>query len=440
MNTSLVRAWSSSIVSCIVTAGALLLPAARAEAAVSATVVNFELLVFGDASNNVIFVRLAQGDPTRIQVVSENALVGTFLRSGIVAIRILGQEGADQIAIEPINGPITEPARIEGGPGSDNITGGAGPDIILAGTGSDIIFWHANGNGGADFIEGDGDGDTLFVNGSNAVDTLTAEPNGLRLRVTHTPGNTVLDVGSIEGLTLRTHGGNDTINYVGNLAAIINGVVAEGGDGNDSIFGSNGADFLFGDGGDDLIAGLFGNDDVHGGAGDDLIVWTPGDGNDTVDGEAGTDRARVSGNGGNEAFSVASTGPSVEIRRDNVPAIGNVKAETIEIRAASGNDLVSAGAGLPGVTSLIFAGEDGNDELDGSSTNDTLDGGPGVDTINGFGGNDTITPGPGDDFTVTGGAGDDLFIWNAGDGVDSFNGESGGSRSRRRTPCRPAGG
>src|SRR4051812_24408208 len=59
--------------------------------------------------------------------------------------------------------------------------------------------------------------------------------------------------------------------------------------GDDVIVGTTGADQIFGLGGDDIICAGRGDDQVSSGDNDDTIVWSPGDGNDVVEGQAGVD-------------------------------------------------------------------------------------------------------------------------------------------------------
>ncbi|SLN32397.1 Hemolysin, chromosomal [Roseivivax jejudonensis] len=88
----------------------------------------------------------------------------------------------------------------------------------------------------------------------------------------------------------------------------------------------------------------------------------------------------------------------------------------------------------------VLIGDDGDDELQGSSRNNRIEGSEGEDTLDGLGGNDGILGGPGDDVlsggdgdddlssgagndTATGGAGDDSI--GGGFGADSLSGNAG---------------
>jgi Ca2+-binding RTX toxin-like protein len=407
--------------------GALLGLVSRADAAVSATVVNFELLVIGDGADDQIRLQVAPGDPTRIQVIQGGTLlVGSFLRSTFVAIRVFGNEGNDGIVLARTNGLITEPARLEGGPGNDGLVSGGGDDIILGGPGNDQIDWTAGA--GDDVIEGDGNTDTLLVNGSAGDDGFQVAANGTRVRITHDAGVGSLDVGSTENVFLHGEDGDDAITCTGNLAALIGGIRGVGGRGNDTIRGSNGVDVLIGDDDNDELIGGQGNDNISTGPGDDFIQWNPGDGNDVVDGQEGVDHFMMIGDGSAENFGINANGVRVSVTRD----VGSVTQdldgiETIEIRALGGIDLLAAASALPDVSTLRLDGGDGADTLTGSGSNDFLIGGAGVDFIDGGGGDDTINPGTGND-TSQGGAGADVLFWSNGDGADTFNGQAGADR------------
>jgi Ca2+-binding RTX toxin-like protein len=125
-------------------------------------------------------------------------------------------------------------------------------------------------------------------------------------------------------ITVNGLGGSDVID--GRLLQTVR-LVANGGAGNDLIFGGQaddrlsggeGGDVIYGQGGDDVITGGAGNDLLLGGAGDDELYGEAG--LDVLDGGAGTDR--VSGGGGinvlfldSEDEFVLGTGIDLIIRR-----------------------------------------------------------------------------------------------------------------------------
>lgn len=77
--------------------------------------------------------------------------------------------------------------------------------------------------------------------------------------------------------------------------------------------------------GDDLIHARDGNDTVAGGKGadiaflgscDDVFGWDPGDGSDTVVGQAGSDRLVFNGDENAEVFSLSGAGGKAGLYRD----------------------------------------------------------------------------------------------------------------------------
>lgn len=148
-----------------------------------------------------------------------------------------------------------------------------------------------------------------------------------------------------------------------------------GGDGEDHIFGQNGADYLIGGADDDKMAGGFGADTLEGGTGRDNLsgnagndLLSGGDGNDVLSGGGGQDTM----NGGNN---------------------------NDRMNGGGGNDVMNAG--------------NGNDKMQGQNGNDYMAGGLGKDLIRGGNGEDTIVGGGGDD-SLHGGSDADTFVFDFG--------------------------
>src|SRR5690606_31266744 len=140
-----------------------------------------------------------------------------------------------------------------------------------------------------DLNEG-GDGrDMVEVNGGGGAEEFTETPNGARVRFDRvSPAPFSIDIGTSEGLLLRMNGGDDSFTGSTGLAPLI-GPAVDGGTGKDTILGTDGADFLIGGDDDDLVDGNRGNDLAALGSGDDRFQWDPGDGSDSIEGQAGVD-------------------------------------------------------------------------------------------------------------------------------------------------------
>src|SRR6188474_2881469 len=167
-----------------------------------------------------------------------------------------------------------------------------------------------------DFNEGGSGIDTTEVNGGNGDEQFTATANGTRVRFDRlNPAPFSIDIGTCEKLVLNANGGNDSFSATGNLAALIK-ITVDGGAGDDTLLGSNGIDLLLGGDNNDFIDGQQGNDVVFGGAGDDTFQWDPGDGSDTLEGQAGIDRLLFNGSGIGEIFEASANGARVRFTRN----------------------------------------------------------------------------------------------------------------------------
>jgi RTX calcium-binding nonapeptide repeat (4 copies) len=233
------------------------------------------LTVVGDALDNSIEVsRNAAGNI----LVNDGAVAiqgGTPTVANTSLVQGLGQGGNDMIALNEANGALPS-ANLFGGVGNDTLTGGAGGDQLFGQSGNDILL----GRGGFDLLFGGADNDSLTggdaddqvfgesgndrmiwnpgddtdlneggsgidtveVNGGNGAEDFTATANGPRVRFDRVnPAPFSLDIGTTENLVLNANGGDDTFAATGNLAALIK-ITVDGGAGNDTLRGSNGAD------------------------------------------------------------------------------------------------------------------------------------------------------------------------------------------------------
>jgi Ca2+-binding RTX toxin-like protein len=161
-------------------------------------------------------------------------------------------------------------------------------------------------------------------------------------------------------------------------------------------------------GGDDVVEPDTGDDVAALGEGDDRFIWNPGDGDDEVDGEAGTDTLEFNGAGGVDIMTI-TTLEEGEFRFFRDPADITVDAtnvEVIEANGLGGNDIIIAALQTDPDVSLIVDGGDGNDFIIGGAGDDDIEGGTGDDV-------------------AFGGDGDDSFDWDPGDGNDTFDGSLG---------------
>jgi Ca2+-binding RTX toxin-like protein len=211
-----------------------------------------------------------------------------------------------------------------------------------------------------------------------------------------------------------------------------------GGAGNDSLFGGNGTDVLNGDAGNDTLQGDKGGDFVNGADGDDKIIWNNGDGSDRNDGGAGTDslevRAETAPGGGFQIVGAVGGEAVLDRLTANPFTLTNSTIERIDVFGGDGvetlflNDLAGTDVGIVG-----FNGGASNDiadaingnislEFEGGVGNDTALGGNAADVMNGGEGADSLQGFSGDDI-LDGGVGDDFLTGGAG--ADQMEGGDG---------------
>jgi len=220
--------------------------------------------------------------------------------------------------------------------------------------------------------------------------------------------------------------GNDRIDL---SPATSDRAYVSGGDGDDTLIGSEGHDLLSGDGGTDSILAGGGNDIVSGDSG--ASKFTGVGGNDFLDGGAGIDTVYEWGNVDFVVTNDRLTGHGV----DQLSAI-----ESVWIIGAAGANRLDASGFVSPTGRVQFYGRGGDDTLIGSAGNDVLDGGDGndrlygrggADTLSGSGGDDVLRAGAGNDL-ASGGTGNDLILGGrghdslaGGDGNDIILGQSG---------------
>ncbi|HEY7188653.1 MAG TPA: calcium-binding protein, partial [Vicinamibacterales bacterium] len=463
------------------------------------------LTVIGDNLDNTITVsRNAAGDI----LINGGAVAiqgGSATVANTALIQAFGQGGNDTITLDESNGALPR-ANLFGGEGNDTLTGGSGNDQLFGQGGNDTLL----GKGGIDFLFGGDDNDTLTggdaddqvfgesgndrmiwnpgddtdlneggdgtdtveVNGGNGAEVFTVTANGTRARFDRVdPAPFSIDIGTSENLVVNANGGNDSFSATGNLAALIN-VTVDGGAGNDTLLGTNGADLIRGGDGDDFIDGQQGNDTALLGAGNDVFQWDPGDGSDIVEGQDGTDTLLFNGSAGNEIFAASANGGRVlftrnignivmdlnDVERIDLNALGGT--DTTTVNDLSGTDMTEVNVNLAGTIGgtagdgaadvVIVNASNGGDVVNvvGAGTsvsvvglaartnvtnsegaNDSL-------VINGLGGDDSITatalPAGVTKLTIDGGAGDDTILGSqgadnliGGDGDDFVFGDNG---------------
>ena len=206
-----------------------------------------------------------------------------LLNGGTGLDSLQGGAGADFV-----NGGDDNDA-LAGGPGIDRLVGDRGNDSMRGNAGDDTLVW--NNGDGSDQMDGEAGLDKIEVNGAaGAGDAFEIAPNGLRVKFDRTNlGPFTLDVGTSESFDIRGLGGDDTLLV---KPGVPMAVLADGGDGNDTMTGGDEQDTFFGGLGDDTLTGGGANDLLDGQDGDDKLLARDGFG-DLVRGGAGTDSAEI---------------------------------------------------------------------------------------------------------------------------------------------------
>jgi Ca2+-binding RTX toxin-like protein len=427
------------------------------------TVANTTLIqVFGQGGNDAITLDEANG-----------ALPRANLFGGAGDDTLIGGSGADMLFGQADNDTLLGRGGADflfGGSGNDTLTGGDGDDQVFGESGDDRMIWNPGDD--TDLFEGGAGADTAEVNGGNGAEVFTTTANGVRVRFDRLdPAPFALDMGTTENLVVNMNGGDDTFAATGNLAALIQ-ITVDGGAGNDTILGGNGADVLLGGIGDDFIDGQQGADIAFLGAGDDVFQWDPGDGSDTIEGQDGADTMLFNGSGGAEIFEASANGGRLrftrnlgnivmdtdDVERIELNALGNT--DTIIVNDLSSTDVAAVDVDLAGTLNgttgdgqsdvVITNGRNDADTLEivGGGSSFAVVGLPAMVTVsnsegaldslvvNALGGDDTITastlPAGVTRLTIDGGAGDDRIfgsqgadVFLGGDGADFVFGDNG---------------
>jgi Ca2+-binding RTX toxin-like protein len=367
---------------------------------------------------------------------------------------VFGGSASDRI----VSNPTTDTRRFVGNGGNDTLAGGLGNDTLEGGVGDDSLIGSEGDNrllagdgtdrvragAGDDYIDGGEGNDSLAAGhgdntvygqtghdtatGGNGADRLVAGPGNDSIY--GSGGNDTL-IGSAGSDTIVGGSGSDTASYYyerRNVSATLDGLPndgvlfefdtigsgienLEGGEGNDTLSGSNSAnrldggdgnDLLLGQRGSDTLVGSDGSDTMNGGINNDTLIG--GDGPDRYIGGKNTDTADYSARDDNLFISLddlSNDGAAQEFDKlDNDLEI---------ILGGSGRDSITGGS-----RAVTIVGGSGNDTLRGGSAGDSLHGGAGADSLFGNSGDDRITANDGTADVIDGGDGNDTLVEDVG--------------------------
>jgi Ca2+-binding RTX toxin-like protein len=437
------------------------------------------LTVIGDNADNTITI---SREPAGSRIVVNGGAVpisgGTPTVANTSLIQIFGLGGNDILTLSEANGALPR-GNLFGGSDADTLTGGSGADQLFGQSGNDAIF----GSGGTDILFGGDDADSLTggdaddqafgekgndrmtwnngddtdlneggegtdrvqVNGSAGAESFTAVANGVRTRLDRVgPSPFSIDIGTSERLSLNTGDGQDRFDASGVPAGHIAISVSTGAE-NDAVTGSGGDDVIDAGAGTDVVDGQAGDDQVFLGDGADIADWNPGDGNDSIEGDAGSDRLVFLGSSANERFDLAADNNQVQLTRD-VDAVeitldelevlrlrASGGADTVTVHDVSGTDLTDVEANLAVVQTGLPDGLRDTVRVEGTPADDTVraTGTVGFQQVNGAGPRISLLgadSAPVDRISFAAGAGNDLVDASqlaapAGVVIDGANGD-----------------
>jgi len=182
-----------------------------------------EVFTVSAVGDHVDFERVSPG-PFSIDIGGTERLVvnmgdgdDSFTASGNLAslINMTVDGGAGNDSITGGNGNDTllggsGDDRLSGGAGNDLIVGGQGSDTASLGAGNDVFRWDQGD--GSDHVDGGAGSDEMLFNGSTNAEnfTLSAKAGGGSI-LTRDLGNIVMDMTSIEKVTINALQGADNI-------------------------------------------------------------------------------------------------------------------------------------------------------------------------------------------------------------------------------------
>lgn len=246
------------------------------------------LLVKDLAGTGVTGVTFLGGDGNDILEASEST----------IAITAEGGSGNDDLAGGFANDTLN------GGDGDDQVEGEKGNDTMIGGAGNDTLAW--DDGDGSDIISGNEGIDTVEVEGSlTQGDSFTLNQNGTQAifdRVNLVPFKLTVD--TVEVFEVEGVGGDDILDVNDLSNTTVTQVIFNGGNGNDTLDGSNTNTPL-------VANGDSGNDILIGGSASDLLAG--GDGIDTLTGNGGADKFVYAGNPFANGVAAAAAGSPIKV-------------------------------------------------------------------------------------------------------------------------------
>jgi Ca2+-binding RTX toxin-like protein len=396
--------------------------------------------VSGGAGREII-----RGGPDDDYLVAGTGIYGSIITGGDGNDTIVGGQGID---------------KLDGENGDDVILGGDLGDVITGGNGNDTLI----GESGRDTISGNAGDDVIYTYLNNDIRASLGLVHSKELTLderTLQYDRLVAELPELQAKNqelLETPTAQRTPDMIAQLRVIQDAITvnfllqadllqyqtvyidtADGGDGNDEIYGSPYFNVLLGGNGDDnfysfsyLSDELQQGNIIQGEDGTDTLWYTGTDADDRI-----IVYSELDVSSGNRYVAIDLNGDGV---RDVVTE--QITIENVGIRGLAGDDVITVDFGNLALSGVVIDGGPGNDTINtsglqsnamlfGGSGNDTLTGGLNNDTLHGDTGDDVLKAGPGND-AVDGGDGNDIIDGGAGNdqlhgglGNDSIDGGVG---------------
>jgi Ca2+-binding RTX toxin-like protein len=344
-----------------------------------------QLYIFGEGGNDIIDASKLPAGAMKLIVyggAGNDRITGSKGNDTIVAETgndiVSGGKGDDSVWLDEGNDLYLWRAGdgahyVEAGAGFDTarLTGANTDEYLGIGAAAGHAFFYRNGVfrleaddleriqiralGGADTIDihdlADSEVQQVAVDLAATAGGTIADTKADTVWIWGTANNDIVDVRWINGqlrvtglaadVSLAHVGTNDTVIVHGALGNdILNASTVPAGKARLQFYGDAGDDVIFGSAGKDTVVGGLGNDVAFMGAGNDRFIWDTGDGDDRVEGEAGTDTLVCNGTSSVEFFDIYENTDRLKIS-----SLGTLldlnDVERIQVRTLGGQDSVN---------------------------------------------------------------------------------------------------
>ena len=262
-----------------------------------------DTMTFNGANVNEHIELEASGN--RLELTRDVANI-TMDTSGLEQVDLNARGGADTVVVGDVSKTALDTLNVD--LGSNGAGDGAVDQVIVSGTNHK---------------------DTIAVTGANGAAAVTGLPETVNI-VNAEPANDLLNVNALDGA--------DNVDASALQPSVFEILTVDGGDGNNTIAGSQGNDRLVGGAGNDTVDGNQGADLALLGGGNDTFVWDPGDGSDVVEGQDGSDTMRFNGSNVGESFDLSANGTRLRLFRN----VGNITMDTNQVEQVDLNTLGGA--------------------------------------------------------------------------------------------------